>query len=963
MCVRDGRTHAETAGNGNGVLPPTPPGREDAAQGGGNGERQLEIMADNVVSIIIKANGASANAELKGVGASVDRLGVQMARVSRAIDVQQAKYSGLEMAQGKWAASNRALLASGAAVAGGLGLLAKSAMAPEQELRNVNTIAKLNENQLGQLRGEIARVSGEHLVLADRLQVTQGVYDVMSVKGFKASDAIGIVGKAAVLATAGHEQLQGAIESTMDIMTTYGRKTPEEAQKVTDELYQAVQIGRFRLADLTGEIGPAMSVSSQMGVDEKEVLAALAVMTNKGFAVSEAATGIERTMTAALKPSKEFTAVANKMGYESTAAMVRAEGLAGALRLVEQATGGDEMALAAIDPNVRALRAAMALGGESAKDFADAQRDLANASGAAAAAAKIQMGGPDDQFQWMLIQLKSAGQDLGREAIPDLLKLTKAITGLVHDFNKLSPEQKKHIVQTAEWTAGLLLAGGALGTVANGLLSVFLRGSQALGVIRALKAGAAAKTAAGAGGAGSAVADAASVAGDVIDAVGKTKGKGKAAAEVAGGAATDTAAGADAAAGIRGWFARRQAAKTAATVATEAAGGAGNVEAEVVGLADMFTTSRERGFARAAKIADLQLKQPSGVADLMDNVVTGMEHKGFGAPKLSNAAWREGFEVFKVERAAIASEEKGLAMVLRTGARDVGGSLKSLPGTLLGMLKGIGGLGGATTSGTIVAGEVAAGAEGAAAAGGAGALGAAATAAALPVAAVGLALAGLAVEGHYLVNSWRTTRAALDEDTRKKSETKQVVTDAAKQGTWTFDSVARGMGYTDKQIEQLNNRDSSDPEFKRISDEVRRRNARNAVGKSAAHRQLVEQQRQAGLVAADAEINARQMANMQAGRNPWDNGGAAPQLSVADAQGAKLPQMPTGRPGTQGYAGAGALPVATPKMAAAYGSPSVSVARGQGGGTFSFTGYFNDVNEMKAQFNRLMDQQLGYVQG
>ena len=77
-----------------------------------------------------------------------------------------------------------------------------------------------------------------------------------------------------------------------------------------------------------------------------------------------------------------MSAALEDIGYYSGSAFLEAEGLSGALNLLQEETHGDAAAMAELLPNIRALRGAMALTGTGGKEFTKILGEMESATGA-----------------------------------------------------------------------------------------------------------------------------------------------------------------------------------------------------------------------------------------------------------------------------------------------------------------------------------------------------------------------------------------------------------------------------------------------------------------------------------------------------------------------------------------------------------------------------------------------------
>ena len=113
-------------------------------------------------------------------------------------------------------------------------------------------------------------------------------------------------------------------------------------------------------------------------------------MTKQGISAAESTTQLQALMTAFIKPSTDMTEALNEMGYASGSALIEAEGLTGALKFLQESTGGNVEELAKLLPNVRALKGAIALTGKQTDVYTESLDAMENSTGATNEAFKKQ---------------------------------------------------------------------------------------------------------------------------------------------------------------------------------------------------------------------------------------------------------------------------------------------------------------------------------------------------------------------------------------------------------------------------------------------------------------------------------------------------------------------------------------------------------------------------------------------
>lgn len=816
----------------------------------------MGLVNDLIIRVGGKDNG--------GIGL-MNRMGLEIRK-------NREELAGLQTVSMGFGAAGRVAMGGGMALGGALLWAGKQGGGFVQELRNANTMAKLNETQFAALGDSVLNIARDPQVLDGPQKLAAGLYDLYS-SGIKGNDALTTLRAGAVGAAAANEDSAVAMGILSDVMNAYNQKTGPDSIRIMDQLWESVNIGKFRFGDLAGQIGPMVAVAAPLGVKLEEVAAATALLTNKGFSYSEAATAVERSMTAMLTPTDTLKKKMKELGYESAVEMLKARGLAGSINVITEAANGNQAELAAMYGNVRALRAAMTLGGASAGEYAQMMDQIKNSTGSAGRAAAEAEKGPIAQFRLAMKDLNTEVTDM---AMKDLLPIgTEFIANLregIAEFRALSPEQKKMIVDMAVGTTKALLLAGALSMVSGGLLNIIQLGGTVRGTLGGV--------------------------------MGMLRGGGGAAGAGAG-AAADAAGGiAEGAGGIMGWLRKRQGAKVGRQVAgaQDAAARAGRIKTATADMKffgglnlpagsggwqrgfDAFKVLKDEGVIKGAKRAKVAITE---VWSAQTKLAWANELAGSSSIKSGKAMWAW---------VSKGSNWTGLLGGMKNAAVGFGGALSKLPGALASIGSGL------------VSFLVS------------------------PAGIATLAIAALAVELGALWKSYKEMRDAQKQEKENKAQQRSAEDEKQAQGTWNFDSTARSLGYSEKDINRIQNLDSSDAEFKKISDLTQQRNAKTGARKAA------DRQQQRNQATADANMKRMQAEQAeQAAAAAPSTAPATPAAAYGPAAGAAIP-------------------------AAAYGGPAAGSRTGQtadGQKVVYMTVYGNTTKEILQDVDSKLTEQFG----
>lgn len=293
----------------------------------------------------------------------------------------------------------------------------------ERGMLNVQSITQGTEAELATMGQTVLDLSGEFGQSAETM--TQALYDISS-SGFQGADALEVLRAASKSATAGLATTSEAASGITAVLNAYGMSA-EEASDVSDVLFQTVNRGVVSFPQLSAEIGKTTALAAPLGVSLEEVGAAIAVMTRAGIDAENATTQLNAIMSSMLKPSKEASDLAAKLGINWSAAGLKANGLVGTLNEMLVATDGNQEAMATLLGDARAIRGAFSLAARGGAEFTDELKVMNEAAGETDKAFGIQSQGAAFRLQQMKAELEAAGIEIGQKFLPVLIQLADVV--------------------------------------------------------------------------------------------------------------------------------------------------------------------------------------------------------------------------------------------------------------------------------------------------------------------------------------------------------------------------------------------------------------------------------------------------------------------------------------------------------------------------------------------------------
>lgn len=343
-------------------------------------------------------------------------------------------------------AAKVAALAIGGALVLALGKAVDAAIEFERAMRNVNSIAKLSEKELGRLSKQVLELAGETGQAPKTL--AEGLYDIVS-SGFEANDAIKVLAASAKAATAGLTDTKTAARAVAAALNAY-HLGADDARKVSDILFETVNKGVLTFEELAQNIGDVVPLGAPLGISLEEIGAALATLTLQGGSAAERATQVKNTMIQLASPSKALKALFEDLGFESAEMAVKTHGLAGVLGMLDKATQGSVTRTSALTPEIRALMGVVGLTGENFETYEKNLRAMERATdGAGATSAAFSEQAKSVSFQWQQAKasLTAAAIPLASLLFPALVKGAEATRLLADAMNRAMPTIQRLVEQ------------------------------------------------------------------------------------------------------------------------------------------------------------------------------------------------------------------------------------------------------------------------------------------------------------------------------------------------------------------------------------------------------------------------------------------------------------------------------------------------------------------------------------
>lgn len=348
-------------------------------------------------------------------------------------------------------------LSAGVAAFGALSI--KSAMDLNKEMANVSTLLSGGVDQTKRLKSSV-----QDLAISTGKSTTDlagGLYDVVSALGENVQNAeqLGIAAKASVAGLSATKEAIGLLTATTK---GYGDTSVDAMNKVSDLAFQTVKLGVTTFPELSASMGRVIPLAAAMNTSQEELFGTMATLTGVTGNAAEVSTQLASVYSSFLKPSEAMTKVANKYGFETAGAMLKAKGFRQSLILLNDAVDGNEGKLAKMLKRKEALIAALALLGGQSDSYRFKLKQMGNAVGSTDAAYKKQTEGINKQgHEWEKTKQRMIvfSQRLGDKLLPVLDRLLDAIEPIIKALENMTDAQMDSIVQ---WGLFVVALGPAL---------------------------------------------------------------------------------------------------------------------------------------------------------------------------------------------------------------------------------------------------------------------------------------------------------------------------------------------------------------------------------------------------------------------------------------------------------------------------------------------------------------------
>jgi len=320
------------------------------------------------------------------------------------------------------------------ATGAGAGAIAKFGADFSLKMAEVSTIADNSKISMAQLQKEILLLSSESGKAP--VELAEALYQTLSA-GVATADAMAFLGKSTKAAIGGVATTTEAVDLATNAMNAFGKEFLK-TDRIFDVTFQTVKLGKTTMSELAESMGILFQPAAKIGLSFEDINAAIATLTKGGVKTSVAVTQLRSVMVSLLKPTADAQDAAKELGIEFTAGALKAKGLQGFLKEVQQATIGNDEAIARLFPNVRGMAAVFSLAGKQSGEFKDILGQLKNATGAADGAFNLISKDAGFKFNKMLNELSISATKLGMVLLPVINEIVTVSTAWLKENDELA---------------------------------------------------------------------------------------------------------------------------------------------------------------------------------------------------------------------------------------------------------------------------------------------------------------------------------------------------------------------------------------------------------------------------------------------------------------------------------------------------------------------------------------------
>jgi len=302
---------------------------------------------------------------------------------------------------------------------------AMTALQFEESMLKIQTLAGESAEQVEAWERPVRDLAIQYAISAD--EIAESLYFVVS-SGVDAADAMEVVEATAKAAAIGLGDTATIGKLTAAVINAWGSEAISAAE-ATNILHQAVSDGMAEADEFANSIGRVIPVASNLGVEFKEVAAAMASMTLVGLDADESATALRQVFNSLQKPTNQTKKALAGVGLSADQVrnVIEKDGLLAGMNMLKDSFGDNKEALGQLFPNIRAMNGFLAMMGPNAENtneiFANMEGELTGVDEAFAAVEESS----GFKLRQAMVKLQDVLINIGDIVLPAFVEAVEAV--------------------------------------------------------------------------------------------------------------------------------------------------------------------------------------------------------------------------------------------------------------------------------------------------------------------------------------------------------------------------------------------------------------------------------------------------------------------------------------------------------------------------------------------------------
>lgn len=259
-----------------------------------------------------------------------------------------------------------------------VGIGSKGMMELDDSSAKVKSIAG-STLELKNIQSELLKNSTKTGIAFNELADAQ--YSAIS-SGVKAAESMNAAVISSKLAISGFTDTNSALKLMTSTMNVYGLTGTKAMQEISDKMLVTQNLGVTSVDELANSLGSVTPIAKSVGVSLDEVLGVVGSLTKNGQATSEAMTGLKGMLSNVIKPSKQASDMAKKLGIDFSVSAIKSKGFAKWIDEIKVKTKGNTEVMGQLFGSIQGLNAVIALTSEGGfNDFNNILGEVKDSAG------------------------------------------------------------------------------------------------------------------------------------------------------------------------------------------------------------------------------------------------------------------------------------------------------------------------------------------------------------------------------------------------------------------------------------------------------------------------------------------------------------------------------------------------------------------------------------------------------